>query len=996
MIPVAVELENFRSFAGRQRIPLDFAPLFCIVGPNGAGKSSIVEAMLWALFGKSPRVARGESPMRQGALFVWVVFDFVVDKTHYRVARRYDHTGRTELQFLRYDPDLQDFAPVVATRSLRQIQSAVEKTLGADFDGLRVATVFMQNEASLFSTLQPAERRRQLARLLGIERYEKIHQKVREKFRALKTEVDVWRDQLQQVKSKLADISDPGEELSAVESQIAEIDREIEQLRTRQMELERTRTELVSAENQAQSLQKSLASNRTTIDHLRGEAAALERDLAHFEKIFARQDEITAGFAELQKLRTELARLDAYARRRGELLTRITNLRQQISEAEKSHAQQVSRMTGEIEHLREVIAQLEKSTARREEVAEKVKELELNERTLEQLMVQQREYEQLQREISRAESEIDTEARAIKRSIEEKSRQLRDIEEKLAGKEKISAELSALSEQIAKLEDSRRRGEVLSRRLTEIKSQLDQIRRQKAELTAQLDERQRQFDTVRRARIPRCPLCGSELTGEHRRQLLAKLSAEIDDLRARMDQSAQTAVQLREEKERLEQEIAALPSEEDIEKLRRRRRELESQLAVFDELSQNARRLVEEVESLKGKLAAGDFAGSARRKLEKFARRAEELSAAVETLEVIREKIRQLAPYRQELAVIEKDLRQLALSRKKLADLTEKLTALEKTPVAQDLRRDLASLERELDSLDYDQRRHADISRRVEEFAHFEPEKLELNRAAQEAPKIRRRLDQIRGEVERLSAENARIERQIKSLREKIAQLPEVERKILSLGDEIAQLRIRRDELDSRRRSLEARLNLYREYSEAKKSLEGKIRTSERELSVISALDEILGLNGIQDWLLRGYLDAIQEYANQILEALTDRDLEVLLSPDGDDKLYVRVRDELGERRYESYSGGEEFRIDFALRLAISRILAERSGFPLQTLIIDEGFGSQDSDGLHRLVDMLYQVQDQFDRIIVISHLDQIKESFPARLEVSRAGGSSVVRMVRG
>ena len=63
--------------------------------------------------------------------------------------------------------------------------------------------------------------------------------------------------------------------------------------------------------------------------------------------------------------------------------------------------------------------------------------------------------------------------------------------------------------------------------------------------------------------------------------------------------------------------------------------------------------------------------------------------------------------------------------------------------------------------------------------------------------------------------------------------------------------------------------------------------------------------------------------------------------------------DEIGERSYHLYSGGEAFRTNFALRLALSKVLAKRAGARLRLLIIDEGFGTQDSQGLEQLVEAI-------------------------------------------
>ena len=61
------------------------------------------------------------------------------------------------------------------------------------------------------------------------------------------------------------------------------------------------------------------------------------------------------------------------------------------------------------------------------------------------------------------------------------------------------------------------------------------------------------------------------------------------------------------------------------------------------------------------------------------------------------------------------------------------------------------------------------------------------------------------------------------------------------------------------------------------------------------------------------------------------------------------------------YSGGEAFRINFAIRIALSKLLARRAGAQLRTLFIDEGFGSQDADGTRpSSCDAINKIQSDF------------------------------------
>jgi exonuclease SbcC len=101
----------------------------------------------------------------------------------------------------------------------------------------------------------------------------------------------------------------------------------------------------------------------------------------------------------------------------------------------------------------------------------------------------------------------------------------------------------------------------------------------------------------------------------------------------------------------------------------------------------------------------------------------------------------------------------------------------------------------------------------------------------------------------------------------------------------------------------------------------------------------------------------------------------------------------LGTRSYEMYSGGEAFRIDLALRIAISRLLVRRAGASMPILIIDEGFGTQDSAGIEKLVEAINSIQDDFEKVFVITHLDEIKDRFPVLINITKTSEGSMITL---
>jgi exonuclease SbcC len=105
--------------------------------------------------------------------------------------------------------------------------------------------------------------------------------------------------------------------------------------------------------------------------------------------------------------------------------------------------------------------------------------------------------------------------------------------------------------------------------------------------------------------------------------------------------------------------------------------------------------------------------------------------------------------------------------------------------------------------------------------------------------------------------------------------------------------------------------------------------------------------------LIEQALPQIETKANEVLERLSGGSMSIRFitqqaykdkkRQDMKETLDIQISDSAGRRDYEMFSGGEAFRINFAIRLALSEVLAQRAGARLQTLVIDEGFGSQDA-----------------------------------------------------
>ena len=171
-------------------------------------------------------------------------------------------------------------------------------------------------------------------------------------------------------------------------------------------------------------------------------------------------------------------------------------------------------------------------------------------------------------------------------------------------------------------------------------------------------------------------------------------------------------------------------------------------------------------------------------------------------------------------------------------------------------------------------------------------------------------------------------------------------------------------------------------------------------VSLYEELRNAVGVHGVPAMIIEAAVPEIEAEANRLLSRMTAGRMHVRLETQREtlagevrETLDIRIMDELGERPYENYSGGEQFRVNFALRIALSRLLARRAGAQLQTLIIDEGFGTQDSEGRERLVEAIHAIQDEFSRVLVITHIEELRDVFPVRILVTKTPGGSTVEL---
>jgi len=239
-----------------------------------------------------------------------------------------------------------------------------------------------------------------------------------------------------------------------------------------------------------------------------------------------------------------------------------------------------------------------------------------------------------------------------------------------------------------------------------------------------------------------------------------------------------------------------------------------------------------------------------------------------------------------------------------------------------------------------------------------------------------------------------------RELQEAVSHLPETSERLSEAARQVEAILVQEQGARLRLGAARQRIDTCQRLKETRQVKERERQEAAQSQELYEELQEAFGRRGLQAMLIEAVVPEIELEANRLLSLMTEGRMSVQLDTQRELKkggmqetLEIIIADELGPRNYELFSGGEAFRINFSLRIAISKLLARRAGAQLRTLFIDEGFGTQDVQGRERLVEAINAIKPDFDRILVITHIEELKDMFPVRIDVVRTSEGSQVSL---
>ena len=549
--------------------------------------------------------------------------------------------------------------------------------------------------------------------------------------------------------------------------------------------------------------------------------------------------------------------------------------------------------------------------------------------------------------------------------------------------------MEELDRQEGERNEVRDRGLRLRTRMEAAKTQADALEKENLETT-------RKLDILRSSPEARCPLCDTDLDDAKRRNIEGEFGrtihengSEIEKLKARLKTDREARSQLLARYQEIDEALKALPE------TRRKLAEIEASYREILQAKERVAGLEEKIRAIERQMEEGDFAREEQETLAEIKRQIEKLGYDRAKHQAARKATQELAHFEAEHAELSRTAglhREVAESLPNIREQLElKRSYLHDKRYAVKEQRELNDVLDQIKGQEYDPDLHRKVQEELEKLREVPARRERLRNAEQQMGPLRENIERLETRLtQRQSSRKERAGRQAKLERE-IRDLKKVEGEIAGIESERRELEETRSKVLQDRGALQSQYDACLRYEEARKEVEERLEAASKDARLYGALCTAFGKEGIQALIIENAVPEIEEEANALLARLTDNRTQIAIESLRDLKtggtretLDIKISDELGERNYELYSGGEAFRTNFALRIALSKLLAKRAGTKLRTLVIDEGFGTQDAEGLEHLVDAIQAISDDFDKIVVVTHLEELKNAFPVRIEVHK------------
>jgi DNA repair protein SbcC/Rad50 len=1011
MIPLQLSLKNFLSYT---EASLDFTGLHtaCICGANGAGKSSLLEGITWAIWGEC-RAVSADDAISNGAMDVRVDFTFKMHGETCRIIRTRQREGNGVLEFQIQTSDEQ--FRTLTQKNSRSTQALIDDYLKIDYDTFINSAYLRQGKADEFMLKKPAERKQILADLLKLDRYEQLADRAKESAKQYKLQVEVLTESLAAERLQLAQIE-------GITLQRDEVKLQITQLQQLQavdaQELEGFKTISRQRDTWQQQLNWEQKRDRELIQaaaQIQADLQLITTDKNRLDGLLNRADEISIAYREYLSLQQQVEVLDRQFDLDRQARIQQQKLQQQLDRQTQEFQLTLGKSQAELTLVIQQEQELIDILATTGDVTKAIAQLQICRQRLVDLDRLQVEVLPIEQERVLWEGKIDRETAKIQAKLNELIFREQQVKIKTAEHPQLVDRLKLLDTQITELEHKK----VYQKRIEDKGlGKTENIQRLEADIRnyqRQLTELDRKLELLE---IPgaSCPLCDRPLDESHWEHVLTSAKSERENIEQQISVTQEEHSRYGKERADLRAQYHQIQREvTGAESLREQRGKLQAQLDSIAEIQVTLREIAIEKSQIQLAIESKSYASQLQSQLQELIVRLAATQYSEQNHALARGDVDKLrwAEIKQEKIKDAERKQQQLINRK--SQLTIEIAKIEldltKLQTESDLKIEIESIDRQIQELGYDRDRHNQISIDLRQSQSIELQYQQFQQAQKTYPQILDRIQLLETNNRQNSIDRASSKLEIDRISIEIAKIPNNEDRIGSIEQQLIQRRQQLDTNLSILGSLEQQLTQLNNIKEQLRSQEEQLDTYKQQQKIYDELGKAFGKNGIQALVIENILPQLEAESNQILSKLSNNQFHVqfitqkatkgsrtkkasIKTAKFIDTLDILIGDANGTRSYETYSGGEAFRINFSIRLALAKLLSQRAGTPLQMLIVDEGFGTQDREGCDRLIAAINAISADFACILAVTHMPQFREAFQTRIEVHKTMQGSQIQVI--
>ncbi len=1031
MIPLRLTLKNFLSY---RDATLDFNGLHtaCICGSNGAGKSSLLEAITWALWGQS-RAATEDDVIHGGEKEVRVDFLFQCNEQIYRIIRTRYRGGSSSLEFQIAtgfnSDDTPTFRPLTE-RGVRATQLLILHHLKLDYDTFINSAYLRQGRADEFMLKRPTERKQILADLLKLSQYEELAEQSKDLSRQFKGQSEQLEQNLQVFSIQL-------QQREAIAQQQTIHQANLQELQQSQTVDNEQLQKLQSSQHQRQNWEQQLTWQRQQYQHLtqdcdrfKQQQAATQQQLQKLATLLAQTEQITAGHTHYENLQTQdellAAKFQAYQDAQQQRQQLQTQLNQQINELNL----QLRQSQGQLEILRNSRTENQQILSRVGEVETALKQLAAARNQLSELDRLQLQVSPLLQRRHALQNELDRAYNRLNARLEELHSTASQMQAQQQRQPRLQQAVIEVGGQLDQLEKKRVYQQRVQEKGLERRSFRDRLQENQREYEAKLAELAHKIQMLQGHGVygtgqdseespipnpqspvafPPCPLCDRPLDEHHWQRVIHKTQTQQQELNDQFwvvrDQLAACERELqvlRNEYSELNKELAPYDD------LREQRGQLAAQLEATNDIQTRLQQLLAEAGEIERSLVSGNYALDRQEELRDIEQQIQQLNYDEKNHALARGEVdrwrwaeikqAEIKQVQQRQAQIDAQMPELL---EKIADLQAQMQQLQ---IDSDLSKQIENLDLYIIEMGYDRAQHEALRTAVRQAQSWQLRYQELQQAQQQQPILQERSQELANVLQGRLQDLQLMTVQLEALVKQLEQMPDTKREIQVLEQQIHQRRRQLDDHLAELGKLQAHLTQMESLQTQYEQQQQQLIETRRQYRIYQELSQAFGKNGIQALMIENVLPQLEAETNLLLARLSANQLHVQFVTQKAgrggkssskknakmiDTLDILIADARGTRPYETYSGGEAFRINFAIRLALARMLAQRAGTALQMLIVDEGFGTQDQEGCDRLIAAINAIASDFACILTVTHMPYFREAFQARIEVHKTQNGS-------